>query len=353
MGSDILAALPPSRPGYVPPADNLVKLNQNESPYGLAPDERDALLAALRDVPLHRYPDPGHTEVERAIARRAGVAPDMVVAGNGANELVELLVRATCDPGDEVLTVAPTYHLYDRFCAVNRARLVKARWGGGFAFPREELARSISARTRLVLLCRPNNPTGHLYPADEVLAVARAFPGPVAVDEAYCDFAGDTLTGALRAFPNLVLVRSLSKAYAAAGLRFGYLLAGGPMAEAVRRVQTPYGVGGLTQAAALFLVTHPEIMERHRRAILAERADLARRLDSVRGLTTHPSATNFVLVRTDGSADALDAHLRARGIVVRNLHWEDRYLRVSVGTAADHARLEAALHAFGTAAAGA
>jgi histidinol-phosphate aminotransferase len=346
MFSDALAALPAGRPGYVPPGDDVVKLNQNECPYTFAPDEWECLLAALRAVPLNRYPDPGHCAVESAIAERSGLPPEMTLAGNGANELIELLIRSTCNPGDEVLTVAPTYHLYDRFCAMNGARLVKVPWGPDFEFPRLAVLGALSPRTRLILLCRPNNPSGHLYALEEVRAVAQACGGLVAVDEAYHDFAGDTLTPYLRTTQNMVVVRTLSKAYGAAGLRFGYLLAAAEVVRVVRRLQMPYGLGALTQAAALFLLTHPEIMERQRRQILAGREDLTRRLGGVAGLTLFPSSANFVLVRTASSADALDRHLRSRRIVVRNLRWDDRYLRVSVGTPEDHAHLVDAIEEF-------
>ncbi len=344
--SDAATALVASQPAYVAPGEAVVKLNQNESPYAPAPEEWASLLAQLAHVAPNRYPDPTHDALEDLIARRAGLSRDMALAGNGANELLELIVRSTCNPGDEVLTVAPTYHLYDRFCAMNRATLVKVPWGPGLAFPRSDLLAAISPRTRLVLLCRPNNPTGHIYPPGEVLAVTEAFSGVVAVDEAYHDFAQETVAPHIRHLPNLVVVRTLSKAYAAAGLRLGYLLAAADVASRVRSLQMPYAMGALSQAAALFLLSRPEAMERRRDAILAAREDLARRLDTVDGVGVVPSVANFLLVRTASSADALDRYLRSRRIFVRNLHWEDRYLRISVGTPHDHARLVAALRGF-------
>lgn len=346
MVSDGVRAVPGPGHGYLPPGEGWVKLNQNESPYALTPDEWEALWEQLRSVPLHRYPDPNHAAVEEAIAGLTGLPPSMVLAGNGANEILELVVRSTCEPGDEVLTVAPTYPTYGRFCAMNRVRLVEVPWGPDFAFPLRELLAAVSPRTRLVLLCRPNNPTGHLYPGREVLALADAVPCLVAVDEAYGDFAGDTMADRVRSVPNMAVVRTLSKAYGAAGLRFGYLLASAETVRAARALQTPYGLSGFTQAAALFLLSRPDAMRRRRDAILAGREDLVRRLGRVPGLTVFPSSTNFVLVRTAGSADALDRHLRARGIAVRNLKWEDRHLRISVGTPEDHVRLTEALEAF-------
>lgn len=344
--SDVLSTLPDVRPGYVAPGGSVVKLNQNESPYSLSPEEWDALLTELRAVPMNRYPDPGHSALETSIARHTGFSPRMVLAGNGANELIELVIRSTCNPGDEVLTVAPTYHLYDRLCALNRTRLVKVGWEPDFGFPRRELPMAMSSRTGLVLLCRPNNPTGHLFPPEDVLEVAERFPGMVAVDEAYYDFAQDTLAPLTRTVRNLVVVRTLSKAYGASGLRLGYLLASAEIVERVRTLQIPYGLSGLTQAAALFFLSRPEIMKRQRDAILKGREDLARRLETLPGLTVFSSATNFLLVRTAYSADALDRYLRAHEIVIRNLKWEDRYLRISVGTPEDHIRLVAGIRAF-------
>lgn len=345
--SDALLRLPPrSVPGFTAPDQTEVKLNQNESPWPLTADESAALAEALRTVPLNRYPDPAHTAVEQAIADGTGLAPQKVLAGNGANELIALLIRAACNVGDEVLTAAPTYHLYDWLCAMSGARLVKVPWGPGFSFPRSALRRALSPRTKLILLCRPNNPTGHLYPHAEVLALADAFDGIVAVDEAYYDFAQDTMAASIRTRSTLAVVRTLSKAYGAAGIRFGYLLGPEPIVDAVRALELPYGMSGLNQEAARFLLGRRDIMERQRAAIVAGRIDLARRLAGIPGLTVFPSSANFLLVQTAGSADAVDRHLRSRRVLVRNLHWADRYLRISVGTPEEHGRLEAALQSF-------
>ena len=344
--SEALAGLPPLSAGYLPPAPSQVKLNQNESPFEMRADDRALLGAALRAVALHRYPDPSSAALIEAIAEGAGVPPDMVLPGNGANELIELLIRATCDPGDQVLTAAPTYHLYDRFAAMNRAELVKVPWGEAFALPGQELLRRIGPRARMLLLCRPNNPTGHLVPSGDVLALADRFGGMVVVDEAYYDFCRDTVAPFIAPRPNLVVVRTLSKAYGAAGLRLGYLLGPAAVVRAVRALQLPYGLNAFSQVAAHFLLSRPDLVERQRSAILQYREDLATRVASLPGVTVYPSDANFLLLRTDFSADALDRHLQAARIFVRNLHWDDRHLRVSVGTPADHARLTEAMRAF-------
>ena len=351
--SQALMALPGLSSGYVRPDGTQVKLNQNESPFDLGPEERALLLDELKAVSLNRYPDPRHSALTERIAQTAGVTPDMALAGNGANELLELLIRSTCNAGDQVLTVAPTYHLYDRFAAMNQVELVKVGWGRPFAFPAPELVRATGPRTRMILLCRPNNPTGHLFPPDEVLELADHFAGMVVVDEAYYDFCRDTLAPFVGAVKNLVVVRTLSKAYGAAGLRLGYLLASGSIVRSVGAMQLPYGVNAFSQATAHFLLSRPWMMERQRTAILENREDLARRLGHITGITVFPSAANFLLVRTTFSADALDRCLQARRIFVRNLKWDDHHLRISVGTLGDHARLVEAMSAFADQAAGA
>lgn len=344
--SEALAALPRLASGYVPPASGQIKLNQNESPFTLTPDERALLLAELGRVALHRYPDPAQSALTEAIAGAAGVRPEMVLAGSGANALLELVIRATCNPGDPVVTPAPTYHLYAHFAAMNRAELTSVAWGQSLALPVAELLAAAGARARLLLLCRPNNPTGHVVPARDVLELADRFPGLVAVDEAYYDFCRDTLAPFVGNLGNLVVVRTLSKAYGGAGVRVGYLVAPPDVAAALRRMQLPYAVSALSQAAGAFLLGRPAMMERQRAAILAGREDLARRLQGIPGVRTLPSEANFILARTDFSADALDAELRGQGIFVRNVHWDDRHLRISVGTPDEHARLAEAMRGF-------
>lgn len=343
--SDALRSLPELRSGYVPATGTQVKLNQNESPFDLEPAQRALLLAELQAVPLNRYPDPRHAALMTLIAQTVGGTPDMALVGNGANELIELLIRSTCNPGDQVLTVWPTYHLYDRFAAMNRAELVRVGWGEPFGFPRTELARAIGPRTGMILLCRPNNPTGHLFAAEEVLALAHDFHGMVVVDEAYYDFCCDSLAPWVNAVRNLVVVRTLSKAYGAAGLRLGYILAAAPVVRAVRVLQLPYGVNAFSEVVARFLLARPWLMERQRAAIVENRQALARSLADIPGISVFPSATNFLLVRTSFSADTADLYLQRLGIFVRNLKWDDRHLRISVGTRQDHARLREALAA--------
>lgn len=354
MYSDALAALPRlSVSGYVPLDGTQVKLSQNESPYDLFPEEKRLLVNVLAEVSLNRYPDPRPVAPVELIALNSAVTADMVLLGNGANELIELLIRATCNPGDEVLTVAPTYHLYDRFAAMNRAQLVKVPWGHQFGFPRQRLRQAISPRTKMILLCRPNNPTGHIFPPDDVLALADRFPGMVVVDEAYYDFCQDTLAPFVNTVKNLVIVRTLSKAYGAAGLRLGYILASDPIITAVRPLLFPYGVNGYSLAIAKFLLSRPQVMERTRTAMVENRHDLAQHLKTIREITVFPSVTNFLLVRTSFSADALDRYLKTRNIFIRNLQWDDRYLRISVGTPGDHARLVEGMRSFVRAGSGA
>lgn len=329
--------------GYLPDRPGRVKLNQNESPFGLDAADRDALAAVLGAVPLHRYPDPLAHGLRERLAAMTGVSSAMVVVDNGANALLDLLVRATCAPGDEILTCGPTYHLYGRLASLHHARLVVVPWAPGWGFPAAALGAAVGPRTRLILLCRPNNPTGHLFAAEDVLALARGFHGLVVVDEAYFDFCQDTVAGFLDALPNLVVVRTLSKAYGAAGARLGYLLAPALVARALGAMQIPYGVGALSQTVGGFLLERPGLLERQRARIIAARQQLASGLRRLGHLTVFPSAGNFLLVRTTGSADALDRYLRANDIFVRNLRWQDRHLRISVGTPDDQAHLLAAL----------
>jgi len=318
---------------HVPEAKGMVKLDAMENPYPLPEKIRRELAEALSRVDLNRYPDPTGEKLRGLIARRMKVPAGMsVMLGNGSDELLQIVTVALARPGATVLYPAPTFVMYSMYAAFTGMKAVAVPLREDFTFDAGVfIARMKTERPALVFLAYPNNPTGTLYPEQDVIEVIRACPGLVVVDEAYHAFAGKTFMDRLREFPNLVVMRTVSK-LGLAGIRLGYLAASPAWAEQFDKVRSPYNVNVLTQAAAEFMLERLEVLEDQASRIRQERDALGRSLSTLKGVTVFPSAANFFLVRVPDAA-RVDASLKKQGVLVKNLHpGIAQCLRITVGT---------------------
>lgn len=317
--------------GYVPgeqPGDPaVVKLNTNENPYPPSPRVRAALLEACDR--LHLYPDPTARALRERAAGLWGADPDGVVVGNGSDELLALLMRAVVDPGDAVAYPVPTYSLYDTLVALQGGVALRFPFGPDWALP----AALRSAPARMLLLCNPNAPSGTAVPTARFAELAAARPDAVVViDEAYVDFADETAVGLAARFPNVVVLRTLSKSYSLAGLRVGFALSSPGLAAELVKVKDSYNVGRLAQAGALAALEDQATMREHVARLRATRQRLEGALAAL-GFAVVPSQTNFVLARRAGESLAgLAEGLKRRGILVRWFAGLPDALRISIGT---------------------
>ena len=349
-----LAALAPGPPP--PPLDELARrlgaplarLDSNENALGPSPRALEALARAARDA--HRYPDSGGLRLRERIAELAGVTPAHVALGAGADNLIARLVHLMIGPGDEVVAAHPSFVTYAHATAMQGGTFVPVP-GNGIDHDLEAMAAAIGPRTKLVFVCDPNNPTGaHLPPgAFERFLMRVPAHVVVALDEAYREYVdegGAPDTRALLALERpLVLLRTFSKIHALAGLRIGYALARPETAALFRRVGLTFEVNGPAQAAALAALDDPAHVAAGREFARAGRAALHRDLGAL-GITTYPSATNFVLADFGQDCRPVVEALGARGVLVRALTsfgMAPRFARVGVGTAEEHARLLDAL----------
>lgn len=333
---------------HVPPAEGLVKLDAMENPYTLPAEMAAELGRRLGEVAINRYPHPGAPAL-KARLREALAIPDTleIVLGNGSDEVLQMIAMAVARPGAVVLSVEPAFAMF-RLGAVGAGlRYEGVRLREDFSLDEEAMLSAIERhRPALTWIAYPNNPTGNLFPREAMLRIVAASPGLVAVDEAYFPFAGGaTLLGEVGRHPNLVLVRTLSK-LGLAGLRLGLAIAPRDWAHELEKLRLPYNVNVLSDAAAQFVLARREVLEAQTQRIVAERARLEAALEAIAGVHRFASAANFVLARVP-AADAAFGALRARGILVRNLHGSHpllaNCLRFTVGTPEENARLAAAL----------
>lgn len=326
-----IRALKPYSSARLEAGQGRVMLNANESPF-----------VTVQGQALNRYPEPQPRVLVEAMAGLYGVSPTQTLVGRGSDEAIDLLMRAFCAAGsDAVLVCPPTFGMYAVSAGIQGARVVEVPLlaDRDFALDRESIVAAIEReRPKLVFLCSPNNPTGGLQDADDVLAVVEAARGRalVVVDEAYGEYSGaPSLAHELSRYDNLAILRTLSKAWGLAGARVGCLLAAAEVIALLRRILAPYPLPSPCVDAALAALGQAAAVEGRIEQVRCERVALRAALADCPGVhRVWPSAANFITFRID-AADEVHAALVERGIVVRDV---GRYpglsgcLRVSVGT---------------------
>jgi histidinol-phosphate aminotransferase len=324
------------------PAARVERFDHNTSP--LTQDWAAEVLSAGA-VSIHEYPAASYIELREAAAAYTGLTPDQVVPGAGADELILLAARALLSSGDTAMQVGPTYPLYEIATAQCEAELISLiSPAPGFAFPHRDLI-DIVPQCALVWLCSPNNPTGSRLDADQLSAILRAASGVVVVDAAYAEFSGDDWAPLVREHANLLVLRTLSKAFGLAGARVGYGLGSSTIVDSIHGVRPPGSISSTSAALAVAALERPDRMLEATQRIRVWRAQLAEMLEGF-GFHTVPADTNFVLCAVGRRAGTLRDGLLRLGLVVRGYPESSRlggHLRFTVRTPQAHERLRAAI----------
>lgn len=325
---------------HVQSADGLIKLDAMENPYGLPDALRRELAEIVAGAPLNRYPDPTCPAL-RAQLRRTMQVPDgcEILLGNGSDEIIQMIIQAVATAGSVVMAPAPTFVMYRVYAGLCRVAYEAVPLGDGFALDTAGFLRAIEEhRPAAIFLAYPNNPTGNLFDASAIEAIARAAPGLVVIDEAYQPFAEASFLPQLDRHPNVLVLRTVSK-LGLAGLRLGYLLGAPAWLAEIDKVRSPYNVGVLTQLVAERILAHPEVLDEQARLIRRDRAVLHEGLARLPGVRPYPSRANFILAQVPDAA-AVFERLKARGVLVKCLHGShpslDQSLRFTVGTAEEN-----------------
>ena len=317
-------------PGEQPEGTDLIKLNTNENPYPPSP----RVLAAVRRETassLRLYPDPVARELRDLAAATYRVRPENVMAGNGSDELLSILMRCYVDEGDCVAYPVPTYTLYETLIAIQGGRSLVFPYPDDFTIPSALHSQS----SRVTILCNPNAPSGTLAPLSEIARLARSVSGLLIVDEAYVDFADsdESAIALVKQVPNLVVLRTFSKAFSLAGMRVGLAFGAEEVVRNMVKVKDSYNLCRLSLAAASAALHDMDWMRRNVRRIQRTRETLVRGLRKL-GFMVHASQANFVMAQLDGdSLRWLHDGLRERGILVRFFDTPElrSMIRVTVG----------------------
>lgn len=315
-------------------ADGMVKLDAMENPYPLPAPMRRDLAEHLSRVELNRYPDPTGRKLRALIALKMKVPAGMeILLGNGSDDLIQIVTFALARPGAAMMFPAPTFVMYQMNATLSGMKPLRYALRADYTLDREAFVARVKAeQPALIFIAYPNNPTGVLYPEEDLLAVLRASQGLVVLDEAYHVFAQKSFLPRLAEFPNLVVMRTVSK-LGLAGIRLGYLVGRPEWIGEFNKVRQAYNVNVLTQAAAEFVLERLEVLEAQAAKIRADRATLGEALAALPGVTVFPSEANFFLVRVPDSDRAYEA-LKRQGVLVRNFNSPglENCLRITVGT---------------------
>lgn len=314
------------------------KMNQNENPLGYPLELKAQVMERVLAQDWARYPDFDLVELTEALATHLGVEAAQVLVGNGSNEIIYNTMAVTVRDGDSVVIPVPTFSVYKLVATVMGAtvREPMMRPDTLFALPADEVIQQAKAhQARLVVLCTPNNPTGRSIPIEEIRRICREVPSLVLIDEAYQEFSSQNLLGLVAEFPNVILLRTFSKAMALGGMRVGYCVTNAALAHEIHKGKLPYALNAFSEAAAVVALQNMPLFQAEVDQILYERDRLYAKLQSLGFVHPIPSDANFMIARFDGfTPQKVFQHLLERGILVRDISTNvglGEYLRLSVG----------------------
>jgi histidinol-phosphate aminotransferase len=318
-------------PGEQPQGGKFIKLNTNESPYPCSPKVKAAIGRVVQQG-LEKYPDPLATAFRIRAGEVLGVDPDWILCGNGSDDLLTIITRSFVDAGDRVRFANPGYILYKTLAEIQGAGHELVNFSPDWSLG-DEFARP-GERVKLAFLANPNSPSGTIVAPERVAQFAGEVAWPLVVDEAYVDFADTHCLELIQQYENLLVTRTLSKSYALAGLRFGFVVARPPIIQQLRKVKDSYNCDALSIAAATAAIDDQAWLVETRTKIVATRARLTQAVREL-GFECPNSQANFVwCTHPSASAETLYQQLKAGGVLVRYMNyagWGDG-LRISVGT---------------------
>lgn len=326
-------------PYFVAPIAEKHVINANENYLNVLtiPGVKEELIQALDTFRPQIYPKPMSDDIREALADYIGAKPENFIVGNGGDEMISYLLGTFLDPGDQILIHSPTFDMYELGAETLGASAIKVKDLPGYRRDQKGLLEAVKTyQPKVTVICNPNNPTGDLLPRAFIEEVLKAADNIVFVDEAYMEFAQkESVIDLIDTYPNLIVLRTLSKAFALAGMRCGYLAADEALIEAIAKIKAPYNLNAFTQLFAPIVIRHRKDIFKVRDAICVERDRLYAAMKEIPGVTVYSSCTNFLLVQVDKKQEEIFEALRKKDILVkiyRNSQDIPNGFRISVTT---------------------
>jgi histidinol-phosphate aminotransferase len=309
-----------------------IKLDAMENPFPMPEAVRREMAEVVRKTPINLYPDPSAKEVKKSIASFWKMRPEQMILGNGSDELIQAIILAF---GGPVLVPAPTFAMYDITSRALAQSVVTVPLDDGFDLDADLMLRKAKERkAKTIFLACPNNPTGNRFSDKGIRNILEHADAAVVIDEAYYSFSGKTWLPLLKKYPNMIILRTLSKV-GFAGLRIGVLTASQAIIDELNKIRLPYNINSLSQAVAVAALGHRDVIERQISLLISERKKLYNALSKLPGITAYPSETNFIMIRTIADASRIHQKLKQAGILIKNLNKPGplkNCLRVAIGT---------------------
>lgn len=325
-----------------------IKLNQNENPYDLPADLRIAFLDVLKEFPPNRYPSIFPESLVDTLSDSLGVDSRSVIVGHGSNELSHFLALCFIERGTPVILPRPMFSLYGATARLFGGDVIEVDCRDDFSFDTAAILEEVSsADNSLTIIANPNNPTGLVINPDDLLTIVEASSGIVVIDEAYIEFAPDkSVLSFLDSHPNLIILRTLSKAYGLAGLRVGYMIGNPDLMDEMKKARLPFMIGRHDEQCAIAVLNRQDLVNQWVEDILAETAMLSGAMAAMDGMEVRPTATNFFLFKPKADTDVLAERLGQAHVAIRKMAGYRElqpYLRVSAGTPPENQRFLDAL----------
>lgn len=312
------------------PPENIIKLDANENLYGCSPAVKKA-LGEFQEYNI--YSDDKQTRLKKLLADYCGVGEEYIVAESGSNRLIDLILRLFLNPGEEVINCVPTFGIYKFSTDLCSGKLIDIPRKDDFSVDVDAVKAAITPKTKVIFLANPNNPTGNLTSESDIITILKTGI-VVVIDEAYCEFSGETVAPLMEKYSNLIILRTFSKWAGLAGLRIGYGLFPPEIAEYLLRIKIPYSISVASVVAVEESLKDIKRLQSTVQAIVDERDRLFNELEKISWLKPYPSQANFILCRVeDGSAIQLRQKLQEKGILIR--YYDESllqdFVRISVG----------------------
>jgi histidinol-phosphate aminotransferase len=248
------------------------KLDANENSFEMPKGLQSRIMDKLKKLALNRYPDPSGVQLKATLGRKLGIRPETIVLGNGSDELLEYLMQSYIEPGDRIVVPAPTFEMYKIIGIINGAEVVESQLDKEFDLNEDDILKKAGdGRTKFIFIAYPNNPTGNCFSEEKIMRILENTAAFVVLDEAYYEFSGRTFIKKMKKYPNLIVMRTFSKAFSMAGLRIGYMTASQDVVDAVNKVRLPYNINSLSQFIASQALAESGEMEKNISTIKAQR----------------------------------------------------------------------------------
>ncbi|UJP05966.1 MAG: histidinol-phosphate transaminase [Nitrosomonas sp.] len=335
---------------HVPPAAGMIKLDAMENPYPLPSELQEEIAQVAASAPINRYPDASAAPLKASLRKALAISSEMdILLGNGSDEIIQMIAMAVAKPDAVLMSVEPAFVMFRMIATFVNIQYVGVPLQQDFSLDEEVMLAAIEKhRPAVIFLAYPNNPTGNLFDAATVLRIIEASAGLVVIDEAYNAFADASFKDKLNDYPNLLLMRTLSKS-GLAGLRLGLLIGRSAWIKQLEKVRLPYNISIMTQLIAEKVLHHTGVLAEQAEAIKSERTKMSAFLGTMPDIEVYPSKANFILFRIPAAGEIFQA-LKQRKILIKNLDGTHPLLkgclRVTIGTPDENTQFCNTLHAL-------